>query len=184
MFKLALLTLYEYEIFEAPFLMLVVSPYGLEYVDAFDISISRCFYKIDLVSPIIMQVKLPHSNDQTIYTVYYKEKNGDIIKVPTQFSENYIKFLAIDDGSYYVYKAPTASSYSIEDNRLIVNMDSNGVDYYSVAEEGIRLFVLSALGYLLYAVYVVIKRREERNWKDFRRLLQQAEFVPEEKQNS
>lgn len=161
----------------------VLGKYGLVYCDGLKVDISRCFYKIDLISPVVMQVSVPHSNN-LVYSVFHKGSNGDIIKCPTRFSENNIRFIATEGGEYYIYSYPSASVYSVEDRQLLVNSSNNGIDYYSVAKGGIDYIVVSACGYAMFGLYFSLNRKEKKRWKDFKKSLQQAESVQEEMQNN
>lgn len=161
----------------------ILNKYGLEYIDGLDVEISRCFYEIDLKNPVVMQAYIPHSNN-LVYSVFHKNSNGDIIKCPTQFSDNDIRFLANESGTYYVYSYPSASVYSSEDKQLAINSSSNGVDYYAVAREGLIYIVVTACGYALFGLYFKLNGKEKKRWNDFKKSLQQAESVQEEMQSN
>lgn len=161
-----------------------ISNYGLTFVDAIDISLSRCFYHVDFVSPISMQVKVIDENANNIYSVYHLDRNGNYVKVPTEFSDNYVRFLAFEDGTFYIFKTSSASTYKLDDYHLAITSENNSPDYYSLAFDGLLYILISIIGYVIIALYYVLNRKEKRIWKDFKKQLQKVESVLEEKQNS
>lgn len=161
----------------------ILSKYGLHYLDSINVSVTRCFYNIDLVNPVLMQLKLDSPEENSVYSIYHIDLNGDYRKVPTQFSDNYIRFLANEDGNYYLYSLPTSSVYSSDDHDLRINIDNNGLDYYDIAQEGIQLIAYIILGFVLHVIYL-FNRRDRQAWKGYKKLLQKVEFVQGEKQNS
>lgn len=162
-------------------LNLVLNKYGLNYEDSFDVSITRCFYNIDLINPAIMQVKILNPKKNTIFSIYHCNSDGDYIKMPTQFTNNYVRFLAIEGGKYYLYSIPTKSTYYFDDTILDVNIDNNGLDYYDIARENLYFIFIGVIGFVLYVFYLYFNRKEEKSWKDFKKLLQKVEFVQDVK---
>ena len=162
----------------------VVSNFNLSYVDSFNVKVYRSLYHIDLIFPVIMQVKLEKIDNNTIYTVYHKEKNGSFTKLPTTFSNNYVRFMTLDDGDFYIYKYNGASSYDLEDSMLSIQIEDNGKDYYEIILDGLTFFLSTTFGYFVIAVYYILRRKDERVWKDFKNSLQKVESPQEEKQNS
>lgn len=153
----------------------IISNFNLSYVDSFSISVYRNFYHIDFISPVLIQVKLSKLDPNGTYVVYHKESDGTYTKLPTQFSNNYVRFLSNDDGVFYVYKYNGVSTYDLEDSMLNNSVLDNGEDYYDIVIDGLTYSLSTIFGYFVIAVYYILRRRDVGTWKDFKNSLQKVE---------
>ena len=158
--------------------------YGFEVVDAHSLSFRFNFENIELSSPVIVQVDIPDKKDDLIYSVYHLARNGDIVKMRTTQSDNYIQYMATESGSYMILSRKSANRYHIADSIENLSYGNMGVDNH---RNNYRLFligVIALIGIIGVVFYYVLYNRNERLWKEFRRSLRNQDFVQEEKPKS
>ena len=158
--------------------------YGFEVVDAHNLSFRFNFENIELCAPIIVQVDIPEKRNDLIYSVYHLGKNGDVIKMRTTQSENYIQYMAKESGSYMILSRPSANEYHLADKPENLSYANMGIDNH---RNNFRLFLIGVIclsGIIGIVFYYVMYNRNERLWKEFRRSLRTQDTVQEEKPKS
>ena len=158
--------------------------YDFEVVDSHNISFRFNFENIELLSPVIVQIDIPDKRSDMIYSVYHLARNGDVIKMRTTQSDNYIQYMAKESGSYVILSRPSVNEYHIADTVENLSYENMGIDNH---RNNYRLFaigVISLIGIIGIVLYYVMYNRNERLWKEFRRSLPTQGIVQEEKPKS
>ena len=155
--------------------------YGFEVVDGLNISFMFNSEKAELSAPVIIQANIEDKKNDLIYSVYHLAKNGDVIKMRTTQSDNYIQFLAKESGSYIILSKESVNEYHIKDSVENLSFANMGVDNHRNNYRLFAIMVISLIGIIGIVFYYVMYNRNEQLWKEFRRSLRTQDIVQEEK---
>lgn len=155
--------------------------YGFDIVEGMYLTFKFNFEEVELSSPIIVQVNLKDKRNDLVYSVYHLSKNGDIIKMRTTQSENYIQYMANESGSYLVLSRESANEYNIHDGVEDLSYENMGFDSHRTNFSLFLVVVVSLLGIIGIVVYYLMENRNKELWKDFKKSLRTQESVLEEK---
>ncbi|MBQ1307104.1 MAG: hypothetical protein IIY56_03015, partial [Erysipelotrichaceae bacterium] len=158
----------------------IAQGYGFEKVAGIDISFRFNYQDIEPQGPMIVQLNPIDKQDHTIYSVYHVNQNGDIIKCRTTQTENYIQFLISESGPYEILKMPGVNRYGFEDTAEDLTYENMGYDNHRINMDMLMVLILSISGVIGIIIYYIFDNMDKKQWKDYRRLLQEAESVPEE----
>ena len=155
--------------------------YNFEAVDFINISYSLNMKKIEQNGAVVISLKLPNKKSNKTFTVYRMDDNGDIVKCKTTQSENYIKFLTKKSGDFAILSRDSVNNYDLPDSYENITSANSDPDNHELFLLGSLLLAVGLLGCALVVVYYSIEKKRKNLWKDFKKLLQKAEFVQEEK---
>ena len=158
----------------------IAQGYGFEKVAGIDISFRFNYQDIEPQGPVIVQLNPIDKQDHTIYSVYHVNQNGDVIKCRTTQTENYIQFLIGESGPYEILKMPGVNRYGFEDTAEDLTYENMGYDNHRINMDMLMVLILSISGVIGIIIYYIFDNMDKKQWKDYRRLLQEAESVPEE----
>lgn len=158
--------------------------YGFEDVCGINISFKFNFENIELNGPTIVQLDINDKNNTDIYSVYHLDKNGDIIKCRTTHSNNYVQFIINEEGDYLVLKKQGANVYNIDDSIENLSYENMGFDNHKFNLNVLFITVLVLISLIGIIIYYIIKNKKDIEWKDYRKSLQKADIVQEEKQKN
>lgn len=159
----------------------IAQGYGFEKVDGIDLSFRFNYQDIELQGPLIVQLDIEDKEEQTVYSVYHLNSDGDVLKCRTTQTENYIQFLVSEPGAYEILKMPGLNHYDFEDTAEDLSYENMGYDNHRINMDMLTVLILSVSGVIGIIVYYILDNKEKKQWRDFRRLLQEAGSVPEEK---
>ncbi len=159
----------------------IAQGYGFEKVAGIDISFRFNYQDIEPQGPVIVQLNPIDKQDQTIYSVYHVNRGGEVIKCRTTQTENYIQFLISGSGPYEILKMPGVNRYGFEDTAEDLTYENMGYDNHRINMDMLMVLILSISGVIAIVIYYIFDNMDKKQWKDYRRLLQEAESVPEEK---
>lgn len=162
----------------------IASGYGFDIEAGINVSFRFNYQNIDLRGPAIVQLDLDNKVSNKIYSVYHLDTRGNVIKCRTTQSDSYIQFIINEKGDYLVLSMPSNNEYNIDDTIENLNGDNVGFDNNRTNLEfmlGLILIMSALIGIL---VYYRIEERNSKQWKDYKKLLQKADTVQEEKQNN
>lgn len=162
----------------------IANDYGFKVEDGLNISFKFNYQNIDLRGPAIVQLDIKDKATDRIYTVYHVDDNNNIIKCRTTQSNNFIQFVIEEKGDYLLLSLPSNNEYNIDDTIEDLSYANMGFDNNRINLEfmlGVSLIMLSLIGIL---IYYRIEENKERQWKDYKKLLQKADTVQEEKQKN
>lgn len=165
-------------------LMYVAEGYGFNIETGINISFKFNYQNIDLRGPAIVQLDIPNKTTDRIYSVYHFDSDGNIIKCRTTQSENYIQFMIDEKGDYLVLSMPSNNVYQISDSVEDLSYENMGFDNNRTNLEfllGLFLIIVCLVGIL---VYYRFEESKDKQWKDYKKSLQKADTVQEEKQNN
>ncbi len=155
--------------------------YGFEKTDGLDISFRFNYQSSELLGPAIVQIGVQDKRNDLIYSVYHLNADGDIVKCRTTQSDSYIQFMIRESGPYLVLTLPSANVYEIKDAIEDLSYENMGVDNHRTNFELMAILVMSLMGLIGITLYYIVYNERKRLWRDFRRSLQEAAIVPEEK---
>ncbi len=155
--------------------------YGFEKVCGIDVSFRFNYQDMELQGPVIVQLNLEEKDDHAIYSVYHVNENGDVFKCKTTQTENYIQFLINESGAYEVLKMPGVNRYDSEDMAEDLSYENMGYDNHRINMDMLMVLILSISGVIAIIIYYIFDNMDKKQWRDYRRLLQEAVSVPEEK---
>ena len=158
----------------------MINAYGYEVVNCIDLSFKLNYSNKELQSPIIVQSKINHE-DFVGYSVYHIQNNGDIVKCKSEWSDNYVRFICEESGKYLITKKQINNNFHFEDKYENINQYNNSVDNHKFIREVFAFLVFMTLNLIGFVVYFIFTDYEEKLWKDYRRSLLTAAYVPEEK---
>ena len=159
----------------------IAQGYGFEKVAGIDISFRFNYQDIEPQGPVIVQLNPIDKQDHTIYSVYHVNRDGEVIKCRTTQTENYIQFLISGSGPYEILKMPGVNRYGFEDTAEDLTYENMGYDNHRINMDMLMVLILSISGVIGIIIYYIFDNMDKKQWKDYRRLLQEAESVPEEK---
>ena len=159
----------------------VAKGYGFEKVEGLNISFRFNFENIKLMGPAIVQIDIKDKKNNLVYTVYHLDSDGNVIKCRTTQSENYIQFMISEAGSYLVLSLPSVNEFDIKDNTEDLSYENMGFDNHKINFELMIVLVLTLCGLIGVTLYYIVYRERKKVWKDYRRSLQTAGSVQEEK---
>ncbi|MBQ1787838.1 MAG: hypothetical protein II004_02785, partial [Erysipelotrichaceae bacterium] len=93
---------------------------------------------------------------------------------------NYIQFLVSEPGAYEILKMPGLNHYDFEDTAEDLSYENMGYDNHRINMDMLMVLILSISGVIGIIIYYIFDNMDKKQWKDYRRLLQEAESVPEE----
>nr|MCR4855744.1 hypothetical protein [Erysipelotrichaceae bacterium] len=155
--------------------------YGFEKADGLDISFRFNYQSSELLGPAIVQISVQDKQNDLIYSVYHLNADGDIVKCRTTQSDSYIQFMIRESGPYLVLTLPSVNVYEIKDAIEDLSYENMGVDNHRTNFELMVILVMSLMGLIGITLYYIVYNERKRLWRDFRRSLQEAATVPEEK---
>ncbi len=159
----------------------LASGYGFVPVLGIDLSFRFNYEDIELQGPAVVQLRIDEKKDGHIYTVYHLEEDGDIIKCRTMQTDGTVMFMIREKGAYEILEMPGINDYTIPEISEELTKDTMGYDVHKV-NIGLLLtvtFALAGIGGII--IFNIFNNLRKRMWKDFRKSLQTAESVPEEK---
>ena len=162
----------------------IAGSYGFEVIDQLNVSYSLNLKKVEAEGAVVLSVKLPDKETDRIYSVYRLDDNGDVVKCKTTQTDSRIQFLTKRSGSFVIMARDSVNVYDIKD--MDENMTQDNMDPDNQAEflYGMGLLAVCLIGSIAILYYQILNRKEEKIWKDFKRSLQRADTVPEEKLKS
>ena len=158
----------------------IAQGYGFEKVEGIDISFRFNYQDIELQGPAIVQLDLEDKEENTIYSVYHVNENGDVLKCRTMQTGNYIQFLISESGAYEVLKMPGVNRYDFEDTVEDLSYENMGYDNHRINMDMLTVLILSISGVIAIIIYYILDNQDKKQWRDYRKLLQEAASVPEE----
>ena len=155
--------------------------YGFDMVEGIDISFRFNYQSIGLSGPAIVQIDVQDKATDKIYSVYHLNSDGDIVKCRTTQTDRYIQFLIEESGPYLVLTLESVNTYDLSDGEELLGFENMGYDKHKTNFELMGTIVMSLTGLIGITLYYIVYNERKRMWKDFRRSLQQAGTVQEEK---
>ncbi|MBO7697734.1 MAG: hypothetical protein J6S38_01710, partial [Erysipelotrichaceae bacterium] len=155
--------------------------YDFDIVDGQNLDFRFNFEKIEPEAPVIISLNIPEKRNDLIYSVYHLDKNGDIVKMRTTQSDNYIQYMAKESGSYIVLSKESANEYHISDYGENLSLANMGVDNHRYNFKMFMILVIALIGIIGIVFYYVLNDRNEKLWKEFKKSLRTPDFVQEEK---
>lgn len=162
----------------------VAKPYGFEVEDGIRIKVKLNLTETDFINPIIIQVKLKQESHNKIYTVYHLEKDGNITKCNTTWSNNYVSFISHDGGDFLILSKEGINSYDLEDIRENISIENSDPDNHLLFIEGSIFVTISLFGFIMIIIHAILKKKEEGIWNDYKKSLQGVESPQEEKRKN
>ena len=159
----------------------VASPYGFEKEEGVRVRVKLNLEVANFTNPIIIQVKLPHSSNNKIYTVYHLDENGNVIKCNTTWSNNYVTFMARSEGDFLVLSKEGINTYDLEDKLENVSIENADPDNHLLFIEGSIFITIALFGFIMIIIHAILSKKEEEIWNDYKKSLQVAESPQEEK---
>jgi len=159
----------------------IASNYGFEVVDSFAIDFKFNYRNIDLRGPVIGSLFIENKDNNYIYSVYHYKEDGDIIKCYSTWSNNCVDFVMYEEGDYVLLKMPSQNIYNIEDTEENLTITNMGSDNNKINIEfllGLIMILSSLIGIIIY--YNVLDRKDKQ-WRDYKKSLQEVGTVQEEK---
>ena len=155
--------------------------YKLSEIDSFNISFYRNYEKIASQFSFVISIKIDDLDTNKIYTVYRLDENGDVYKCKSSQTEDYVQFVTFADGDFMIFAVDSSNAYNFTNVYENLN-DTNDDDFYfELVIELILPIVILILDEIMLLGYLLIKRKGDRLWKDYKNLLQSATIVHEEK---
>ena len=155
--------------------------YGFDIVEGINLSFRFNFEDVEIQAPVIVQLNLEGKQNDLVYSVYHLSKDGDVIKVRTTQSENYIQYMATESGSYLVLSRPSINTFDIDDTSEDLNYDNMGVDNHRINFILFLIVIITLSGIIGIVLYYVLEDRNNKLWNDFRKSLPTLGSVQEEK---
>ena len=159
----------------------VASAYGFEEVMSLKLNIQFNLRSATLNSPIVVSLKIDDKDDYNIYTVYHVGSDGNVIKCLTSQSDNYIQFITDEAGDYFVYKKPGFNDYSFSDYYENLNINTADADNHLLFINGSILFAIGVIGAAVIVVHIMLNRKQEKIWKDYKKSWQPVVSPQDEK---
>ena len=155
--------------------------YGFEAIDYFEISFSLNLKKTDVQGTFVASIKIDDKQNDKTYSIYRLDENGDVVKCRTSQSNNYIQFISKKAGKFIVLAKDSVNNYIIEDyieNINASNSVADNQDYFLIGTIGL---ITILYGLVMVIMNMNLERLKEKTWKDYKKLLQKAVIVQEEK---
>lgn len=157
-----------------------VCKYNFEIEDSYDISFALNYNKTKPKTGVVIQSKINRQANK-VYSVYHLDDNGNICKCQTYSSNNYVQFLALEDGIYMVLSLDSFNDYDFVDEALNVNASNNSQDNHDIIRQVFLFTVLMLIGFINVFVYYKYGLEKERKWTGYKKLLRAQVSALEEK---
>ncbi len=156
--------------------------YGYELVDTINMIFTFNYENVALEGKAIVELGIddPYGS----YAIYHLAEDGRIKKCLSKRSERYVQFVIDESGDYAIYKKKAFRPYRLEDEMENLNYGNMGLDNHKVNIAFMGFMILAIICLIGIVNYYQILRRKDNAWKDYRRSLQKAGSVQEEKQKS
>lgn len=159
----------------------IASNYGFDVVGSVNLSFRYNLIGVDLKAPIITQVKIDDKQNDKYYSVYHRDKNGNIVKCKTTQTDAYIQFLTYESGDYVLLSLPSGNVYNIVDNKENASNENNGIDSFNIMVQVFAYVTMVIYIFTCIVMYYMLLSNREKRWKDYRKSLRLAVSVHEEK---
>lgn len=159
----------------------VAKAYGLNEVTSLKLSIQFNLRTADLESPVVVSIKIDDKKDSSIYTVYHVDQYGDVIKCLTSQSDDYIQFLCKESGDYFVYQKDGFNDYDFDNYYENINIYNADADNHLLFINGSLLFAIGVFGAAIIVVHIILNKKQEKIWRDYKKYWQPAVSPQEEK---
>ena len=162
----------------------VAKAYGFDIVDTLNVSVDFNLAKANFDNPIVIQVKIQDKEKDKIYTVYHLDEDGNVIKCMTAQSANYVSFMTRSEGAFMILSMDSVNTYDINDRYENMSIHNADPDNHLIIIEGALLIVFALLGFIMIVVHNILNKKKEKEWNDYKKLLQEVESAQEEKLKS
>lgn len=162
-------------------LLKVAKPYGFEKEFGIKVNVKLNMEVAYFTNPIIIEVKLPETSNNKIYTVYHLDEDGNVIKCFTEWSNNYVRFMTRSEGDFLIMSKEGINKYDLEDHYENVSIENADPDNHLIFIEGSIFITIAILGFIMIIIHNILTKKEEKIWNDYKKSLQEAESLPEEK---
>lgn len=162
----------------------VAKAYGFDVVDTLNVSVDFNLAKASFDNPIVIQVKIQDKEKDKIYTVYHLDEDGNVIKCMTAQSANYVSFMTRSEGAFMILSMDSVNTYDINDRYENMSIHNADPDNHLIIIEGALLIVFALLGFIMIIVHNILNKKKEKEWNDYKKLLQEVESAQEEKLKS
>lgn len=152
----------------------VAKAYGFEEVLSLKLSIQFNLRTAELESPIVVSVKIDDKPDYSTYTVYHVDINGDVKKCLCQQSDDYIQFMCQENGDYFIYRKDSFNDFDFLNHYENINIYNADADNHLLFINGSMLFTLGIVGSAIIVVHIILNRKQEKIWRDYKKYWQPA----------
>ena len=159
------------------------SAYGFEIEDSYNLNFELNYSDIKQNGPVVIKSKINQTNNK-VYSVYYLEADGDIVKCQTGFSSDYVYFIANKEGDYMVLSLDWPNTFTTFDANQNVSYLNNDPDNHQIIREVFLFVVLMLLGLINIFVDYIIKNKRKNLWIDYRNSLRMLESAHAGKQKN
>lgn len=159
----------------------VAKAYGFKEVSSLKLSIQFNLRTAKLETPIVVSIKIDDKKDNSIYTVYHVDRNGDVSKCLTAQSDDYIRFVTNEDGDYFIYQKDGFNDFDLPNYYENINIYNADADNHLLFINGSMLFAIGIVGAAIIVVHIMLNKRQEKIWKDYKKSWQPVASPQEEK---
>ena len=144
--------------------------YGFEEITSFSINFKKNEIPIRSEGPFIIEIRAADLDTHKVYTVYYVDDDGDVIKCRTTQSKDAIQFTTMSDGNFMVLALDSSNDYTLENPQIFnLTVDNDDLDLNAtlyVAFWGV-FFILSIT--IAFVYYKVKKEKTRWIWSVYRK---------------
>ena len=162
----------------------IAKAYGFKVEDGLKVSVKYNLEKANFDNPIVIQVKIQDKEKDKIYSVYHLDDDNNVIKCMTTQSLNYVAFMTRSEGDFLILSRDSVNTYDIEDRYENMSIHNSDPDNHLLFIEGGILAIFSLLGFIMIIVYVILNKKKEKLWNDYKKSLLEAESLHGEKQKN
>lgn len=138
----------------------VLKGFGFEIADSLRVTFSHNYDPISPKSPFILNVKPKDIKNDVIYSVYALSDDGDIVKLKTTRTKNYVQFMSRNAGNFIIAYKKTTNNYDISDNYENLNINNNGINYHHRFIT-IAFVLMIVLIFLIFIVSIILFKRKK-----------------------
>lgn len=141
--------------------------FGFEIADSLRVTFNHNYDPVLPNSPFIVNIKPKDIRNDAIYSVYALSDDGDIVKLKTTRTKNYVQFMSRTAGNFVVAYKKTTNDYDIADKYENLNVNNNGINYHHRFIT-ITFILLVVVAILIFIVSLILlkKKRNKNNGKN------------------
>lgn len=159
----------------------LVKNYGFKYETSMKLAFYKNYDEIEANFPFTVQIKLDKIDSTRLHTVYRLDPNGDIVKCKSTQSSNYIRFLSDKPGEFFILSMDSNNNYAFKDKYEVLNPQNTDFFNQKATIDILKMASVAIVDEIMLMVYLKLRERNKKQWRDYRKSLLNAVSLQEEK---